>query len=233
MTALRKNLILVTLAMSVLVSGAVMAVETKPEFVPHQGSNFSTSPAGMGCVGATVSDLQVTLQIQHTWVGDLDATLTSPGGSAFIINQPGRPVLGTFGCSGDDIDVVLSDGGTGSVEDMCDAGVPTIFGNLTPSPGSMAVFNGEALSGDWSLTITDNAGGDTGALLNWCLQADAAGEACCSAPGSLIQDDTTTDTMSLGGDDDDAPAVGTWGIVAMITLLLAVSLFHFRRRAEA
>ena len=118
-----------------------------------------------------------------------------------------------FGCSNEDIDATLSDGGSPSVEDVCDTGPPAIGGNPSPAPDAMSVFAGESFDGDWTLTLTDTYEPFSDGVFNtWCLTNEWDG------PGD-------------GG--TGTPATSTWGVIAMIVLFLAVSLFFLRRRATA
>ena len=48
-----------------------------------------------------------------------------------------------------------------NVEDL-----PAIGGSFTPN-NPLSVFNGESTMGDWTITVSDNAGGDTGTLNSW------------------------------------------------------------------
>ena len=113
-----------------------------------------------------ITDLNVDLDISHTWVGDVIVTIQSPAGTtAIVIDQPGVPAS-TFGCSGDDILASMDDEATDPVEDECDAGVPTINGSFIPN-NPLSVFDGESTLGDWILTVSDNAGGDTGTINTW------------------------------------------------------------------
>ena len=202
-----------------------------------QPPNFG--PLGdAGCaVGEAISDLRVTIQVSHSWVGDMDFTLTheDTGSSAVIIDRPGYTTSG-FGCSGNDIDAILHDGAAGGdVEDQCDAGEPTINGEFTPSPDPLSTFAGEDLTGSWTLAITDNAAGDSGSLNTWCL-AEGTGGVCCSSPGTPIADNSISDTLVLGGGDDgggDVPATSTWGVIVLMALFMGVSLYFLRRRSSA
>ncbi len=116
----------------------------------------------------TIIDLDVDLDIAHTWVGDLAITIESPAGTQVtIVDQPGVPATG-FGCSGDDILATLDDEATDPVEDECDAGVPTISGSFIPNE-ALSAFDGESSLGDWTITVVDNAGGDTGTLNGWTI----------------------------------------------------------------
>jgi hypothetical protein len=165
--------------------------------------------------GATISGLTVGLQVAHTWVGDLSATVQSPGStSALIMDQPGFPES-TFGCSGDDIDANLFDAaGGGSVDSTCAASVPTIGGDLTPAPDALSVFDGEDPNGTWTLTLTDAfEGSDDGTLQTWCISPVTGG--------------------GDGGDGGGVPATSTWGVIAMIALFMGVSVYFLRRRVHA
>lgn len=129
---------------------------------------ISVSDAG------TVADLDVYLDISHTWVGDLSITLNHVGGSgpATILNRPGRAATG-FGCSNNDILATINDeGADGNAEAMCNGTPPALFGDLVggdPAGPVMSTFDGDTIAGDWVLTITDNEGGDGGTFNEWCV----------------------------------------------------------------
>ncbi len=56
-----------------------------------------------------ILDLNFHLAINHTWIGDVSATLTSPAGTVVsLIDRPGVPAS-FFGCAADDADVLLDD----------------------------------------------------------------------------------------------------------------------------
>lgn len=123
-----------------------------------------------GIIGVDVSLENVYTMIMHSWVGDLDATLTSPGGvSVDLFDRPGFPDL-FFGCSGDDIDVEFSDGAantSGDFEGAC-SNLPAISGDYQPLV-PFSSFNGQEASGMWVLEICDNVGGDTGGLKEFSM----------------------------------------------------------------
>jgi hypothetical protein len=122
-----------------------------------------------------LTDLDVSVQINHSWVGDVTVSLTktagpgSPIGPISILTRPGNPAS-TFGCSNNNIDTTLSDGSP-DVETQCAAAPPAIGpGPFGPSPGSLnGSFAGVDINGTWQLTVADAAGGDTGTLVEWCL----------------------------------------------------------------
>lgn len=119
--------------------------------------------------GGTLTDLNVLIKANHTWVGDLIFKLKNVGTGEEIalIDRPGRTTTG-FGCSGNNIDAAMDDEGTRAAETTCDAAPPTLNGSLIPNE-ALTMYDGDNLNGDWTLTVSDNAGGDTGTLVSWCL----------------------------------------------------------------
>ena len=123
-------------------------------------------------------DLDVLVQISHTWVGDLEVMLTKVGGpSVVLLDRPGlQPPLpppgSCCGCSGNDVDAIFFDYGALDAETQCDNS-PAIHGLVIagdPADNTlMASFTGEDFCGTWELRATDGAGADTGSLLEWCL----------------------------------------------------------------
>ena len=143
---------------------------TIPDNDPTGASTTLTVPSG-----GSLSDLDFSTNTTHTWVGDLKYTLqhVDTGTTVTLIDQPGVPAT-TFGCSGDNINATINDeGADGNVETTCLAATPTIAGDLVggdPANTSLlAAFDGESFAGDWTLTVSDNAGGDTGIVNEWCL----------------------------------------------------------------
>ena len=122
-----------------------------------------------------ITDLNISLDASHTWVGDLVFTLehVDTGTTATFYDRPGYTGTG-FGCQEDNIDVIANDEGTdGDIESQCDTTPPAISGDRVggdPANSSLlAAFDGEDLSGTWRLTASDNEGGDTGTINEWCI----------------------------------------------------------------
>ncbi|MEE9440130.1 MAG: zinc-dependent metalloprotease family protein, partial [Saprospiraceae bacterium] len=146
--------------------------------------------------------VEVTINIEHTWIGDLSAWLVSPFGTKVLLFQrPGIP-LSEFGCSEDNIQVVLSDNATftaADFEDSCAPNNPAISGNYQPVV-QLSIFNGQLLQGDWQLVITDSFGQDGGTLLDWslitCLPTDiSSGSVITNHP--LILNNVTESIISM------------------------------------
>ncbi len=111
-------------------------------------------------VGTTgiVSDLNIDiLNITHSWVGDLDISLTSPSGTvvSLFVNECG---------DNDDIFIGLDD------EAASGYGCPPTGGGDFLPFGSLADFDGETVTGTWRLTVVDGATGDGGQINDWGME---------------------------------------------------------------
>lgn len=106
-----------------------------------------------------LNDVNVTVNLTHTWVGDLDIKLVGPDNTQVVL-------FDRHGGSGDNLTNTTFDD---DVANPIASGTPPYSGTFQPD-GSLADFNGLNTAGDWTLVITDNAGGDGGSLLNWTLQ---------------------------------------------------------------
>ena len=102
------------------------------------------------CVG----DVDVDMDITHTFIGDLRVILTNPSG----------------------ISVTLHDRTGGTAEDI----VTTYDdeGADPPDLPALSDFDNLPAMGDWVLTVTDNAGGDVGSLNSWTLRIGAGAAGC-------------------------------------------------------
>lgn len=107
--------------------------------------------------GVTVNDVNMIINISHSYVGDLTLTLTGPtGASAIVLDQ----VCG----GGVDINATFDDSGN----TLACSGNPNISGLVIPL-NALSVFNGTSSTGTWTLTVKDNANQDGGSLNSWGL----------------------------------------------------------------
>lgn len=136
--------------------------------------NFATTVSKTLNVPASLSivSVQTSMNIDHSYVGDLSVELVSPQNTAVqVFDQPGVPAS-DFGCENDDINASFADSYTNTAtafENMCMGSVPTISGNFQPME-AFAGFVGQNAQGNWTLNITDSYDADGGALLSWSLQ---------------------------------------------------------------
>lgn len=187
-----------------------------PDGDPVGTTSTITIPAGCGEV---ITDLDVMLDVTHTWVGDLIFTLEHNGTPVTIVDRPGYTGSG-FGCSTDNFDnAILDDEGTGgAIEDQCTADL-TSPPNYTPQ-NPLSAFDGMDLAGTWTLTVSDNAGADIGTLESWSLIV-ALGNPC---PADLNGDGTVNviDLLALLTDWGPGPSCADLngdGLVNVVDLL--------------
>ena len=106
-----------------------------------------------------ISDANVTININHTWVNDLTITLISPTGTQVqLVNGPcASASLSNISATFDDAGIALICGNN-----------PAIAGTVIPIQ-ALAAFNGQAMNGVWTLRVKDSFSGDGGVLNGWTL----------------------------------------------------------------
>lgn len=138
-------------------------------------------------LGNDVKLSSVCFQITHTWVGDLIVTLIAPNGaSVILLDRPGVPTT-IAGCAGDDIDACVQLGTGNEMESVC-ANLPAISGSYTAANGlNLNAINsgGGSPNGSWQLFASDNAGLDTGTIIEWSLSFDNGPVANWTSPGTV------------------------------------------------
>jgi subtilisin-like proprotein convertase family protein len=101
-----------------------------------------------------IEDINVNMNIAHTWRGDLSIRLISPNGT--VVNLVSRR-----GGSGDNLIATIDDQATSSVTTMSSA--LTVSGSFRGEQ-ALSSLRGKSAKGQWTLQITDNARGDVGQI---------------------------------------------------------------------
>jgi subtilisin-like proprotein convertase family protein len=108
----------------------------------------------------TISDVNVTMYISHTWVNDMTITLISPTGTQVqLVAQP---------CASDsllNVDATFDDSG---IPLVCEVD-PAITGIIQPLQ-PLSAFNGQSMNGNWTLRVLDSFNQDGGAIESWSLE---------------------------------------------------------------
>ncbi|MEM9547699.1 MAG: reprolysin-like metallopeptidase [Bacteroidota bacterium] len=119
-----------------------------------------------------VSLLEISVEIDHSWIGDLTATLQAPDGTqALLFDRPGVPNT-NFGCDANDIVVTFSDNALNTATDFdntCESLGIGIEGRFQPME-PFSVFANKEMSGTWILIVTDQFSGDGGSLISWTIE---------------------------------------------------------------
>ncbi len=162
------------------------------------GSMASVTLDVPGCF--EITDVDVIVDIAHTWAGDLVVKLESPEGTVVDLwSRPGfdEPADDGAGCCGIAADLALGntyeidDAAAASSETMGSGGDDPIDSFVLHSSGFMneralTTLNGEASGGTWTLYVGDAAAGDSGTLDGFTLQI--AGAACDPDHGDVTGD---------------------------------------------
>lgn len=120
-----------------------------------------------------IVDVNFSMDMAHTWVGDLTAVLTSPSGTTItLFEQPGVPGS-DFGCGENNLLVDFDDEATNTAdafENSCEgSGAYAIEGSFQPIE-ALSNFDGESAAGVWTLDIFDSFDQDGGSLTSWSLE---------------------------------------------------------------
>ncbi len=150
---------------------AAPVVSTEQVMISPSGESTITSTIEIEMAGDIASIRLLGLNITHSWVGDLSASLTAPDGTTIqLFDQPGTSGGGS-GCSANNILVNLYDSAPNSaavLENTCGTN-PAIGGDFEPI-NSFAAFVGTPAAGTWTLTVSDAVDEDGGMLNGWSLE---------------------------------------------------------------
>lgn len=135
-----------------------------PVSIPDNTTVTSTLSVA-GVVGA-ITDLNVSVNITHTYNADLDIFLIAPDGTRIELSTDN-------GGSGDNYtNTVFDDQAVTAIT----AGKAPFTGSFRPE-GSLAIMNGKSANGIWTLEVSDDANTDTGTINGWSVIIEAASEA--------------------------------------------------------
>jgi len=223
-----------------------------PVALPNQVASINSSLVATST--GLISDLNVTVDMAHSWPGDLTMTLSNQqtNTSVVILDKPGVP-SNQWGCQNSDIQAMFDDDGTLDSETTCAATPPAIGGNFQSS-SSLSAFNQEQAASSWMLRIDDAyVTADPGTLNAWSIEicTESAGNQApianagedfsvyvgqsLSLPGTVLDDGVTLPLSiawtSINGityaDDSDPATTATFDSVGQFSLLLSADDTEF------
>jgi len=128
-----------------------------PQTISSSQTSTITSSITVASAGI-VTDVNLTIDITHGWVGDLNITLISPLGTRVEL-------ISGVGGSGDDFrNTTLDDEGLIRIVDD----VPPFTGTFSPEQ-PLSTFDGEVAAGQWTLEVYDDFPAEGGRLEGWSL----------------------------------------------------------------
>lgn len=131
-----------------------------------------------------INDVNVTVNIDHTYDGDLTIKLRSPDGTEVVLAD-------NVGGSGDNFtNTIFDDQAAIAIQD----GTAPFTGTFRPQ-GNLSALEGQLIAGDWTLSILDNANQDGGNLNSWSL------ELCGAEPLGLTENYIESSDLLVLTDD--------------------------------
>lgn len=165
----------VTVALVALGGARLFAAITEsstnvPLAIPDNGNINSTLNFS---VNGTITDVNLTVNVTHTWNDDIELRLSSPSVGAQLLWQD-------CGGSSDNLTATIDQDAAGP--HPCPS-TGTVTGTAQPTNGSgspvlaagtLDAFDASASGGVWTLNVTDDSSICTGTLNAWSLTIDGA-----------------------------------------------------------
>jgi subtilisin-like proprotein convertase family protein len=166
--------------------GRDFSQDIPPIAVPDPGTVNATLPVA-GLTGAIV-DVDVNLNLTHTWNSDLDVFLISPTGTKVEL-------FTDVGINSDNFtNLTLDDSAAVPVT----AGLGPVTGRFRPE-GLLSAFNGESANGTWTLEVTDDLVDFSGTIVDWSLTLSTAATAVNTTKISIFDQATVASFLSVSG----------------------------------
>ncbi len=138
-------------------------VNRNPERIGSGAPNIVRSEIQVSGNPGSIRDINVMMDIQHTFVSDLVISLIGPRGASVLL-------VGREGGSANNFRATILD--DEATSDIDDARAP--FRGVYRPEGSLADFDGHDPNGTWTLEIKDQAFADGGRLRVWAIQIETA-----------------------------------------------------------
>ncbi|MBN2393521.1 MAG: tandem-95 repeat protein [Anaerolineae bacterium] len=167
----------------------------------------------------TIGDVNVTLNLSHTYDSDLMVTLIAPDDTSVLL-------FSGVGGDGDDFaGTVLDDEAATDIT----AGSAPFTGSFRPVE-ALSNLDGISSAGDWRLVVLDNVSFDTGTLQNWQLElcsVAAAPPAFVSTPVLTATEDVTYTYVVTATDLNSGDALTLSALTGPFWLTLNDNLLGF------
>jgi T1SS-143 domain-containing protein len=167
--------------------------------------------------GGTIADLNIALNMTHSWSGDLVITLIGPDGTEVRLmdSRGGGRDIGGGELVFDDEALPAINGGTSNIYYIATGSAqPLLNGAFNPQFGGLNAFDGKPLAGTWTLRIQDLQAADIGTLVDWRLEFTKAAPQVTTEPvrvNAVVDEDDLP--FGLGdAADGDADRISDDGI---------------------
>jgi subtilisin-like proprotein convertase family protein len=166
---------------SVLNSTSINGSNNTTYSIPDNNPTGITSTINIPSTGiiTNINNVTISINLNHTWAGDIIATLISPQGMQVdLIKRLGATSTITAGWNADfnsNNTLNFNQLASGQIQNMN----PIPSGTYLPSAGSiyslgsLAILSTISIAGDWKLVISDLNAGDYGNLISWSINFGA------------------------------------------------------------
>lgn len=135
--------------------------------IPTNATSVITNQLEVSGIGI-YDYMKVSFDMDHTWLGDVKTTITSPVGTDVVLfDQIGVPAS-EFGCDADDMILDFFDASINTADDL--EGTCGNFATNYQSVDPLTTYDGENVNGFWEIAIQDFFDEDGGELDSWALE---------------------------------------------------------------
>jgi subtilisin-like proprotein convertase family protein len=167
-----------------------------PLAIPDNAPDGATSIINVPSPSA-ITDVNVTVNITHTWDADLTISLISPSGTSVVLSA-------LNGGNGDNYTATVFDD---DAANPIASGAAPFTGDFQPTD-ALSIFNGEFSAGDWTLLVVDSAGFDTGNIESWSLEICGAPQTDTDGDGIPDVEDNCVNDSNFDQADADGDGIG-------------------------
>ena len=138
-------------------------MKTVNKRLPETGTSGSIFDSIYVNSNTTISDVNIFLAINHSYDGDIEATVFAPNGDSaricfdrFTTSQQAGDIIGIFDDQAD--------------SSFVNGRYTSFMPRIKPEQNFNSIFGGDNPQGIWRLKVNDDASGDTGMVYAWGIQ---------------------------------------------------------------
>jgi subtilisin-like proprotein convertase family protein len=141
-----------------------------PIAIPDNSVPGATSVMNIPTAG-TIDRMRVSVQVNHTWIGDLHGILTSPSGRSVALFERVGMQSGQFGSPSNNFNVTFDDSAITRMQDSFGGDASAGPTGLIRPDEPLATFDGDNQIGNWTLRVFDVVAGDNGSIQAFSIQS--------------------------------------------------------------